>query len=161
MWCNEESSNGKLCQWYLVHLDARNNTPLGQNIHHFAAVSCGLIQCLLEKDSSRYILSKTWGTDEKLPVSLTIDFGVLKPDRGETQSAGCIGFVHSQNTTAWRGDCFLHSHHKRYLSSSSSSINAFSGTKILLIVSITTTSHSESHGMYLATGSLVKNWFRV
>jgi hypothetical protein len=47
------------------------------------------------------------------------------------------------------------------LSSSSSSINAFSGTKILLIVSITTTSHSESHGMYLATGSLVKNWFRV
>jgi hypothetical protein len=47
------------------------------------------------------------------------------------------------------------------LSSSSSSINAFSGTKILLIVSITTTSYSESLSMYLATGSLIKKWFRV
>ncbi len=135
--------------------------PWDKNIHHFAAVSCGLVQCLLEKDSSRYILPKTWGIDEKLPVSLTIDFRVLKPYRGETQSAGCIGFVHSQNTTAQRGNCFLHSHHKRYLSSSSSSINAFSDTKILLIVSITTTSYSESLSMYLATGSLLKNWFRV
>jgi hypothetical protein len=84
----------------LVHLDAREDIALLEDIDEGLAILGLLVQGLLEKDHTAEVLECTRAAEEELTESTAVVLNVLNVDAGEALANGASGLVCSEDTLA-------------------------------------------------------------
>jgi hypothetical protein len=84
----------------LVHLDAREDTTLLEDIDEGLAILGLLVQGLLEEDHAAEVLEGARGAEEELAEGAAVLLNVLDVDAGEALANGASGLIRSKDTLA-------------------------------------------------------------
>jgi hypothetical protein len=84
----------------LVHLDAREDTTLLEDIDEELAILGLLVQGLLEEDHAAEVLEGARGAEEELAEGAAVLLNVLDVDAGEALANGASGLIRSKDTLA-------------------------------------------------------------
>ena len=88
---------------HLVDLDTGVDALGLEGIDEGGAVSAGLVEGLLEEDSTADVLTEAGGGDQELTVTTAVLLDVLDTDTLEAGTAGGVGLVHGEDTLARLG----------------------------------------------------------